>query len=399
MIKLDGSHGEGGGQIIRNAAVYAAILGNDLSISKIRAGRSNPGLRRQHVTSLNLLAQCCGGEIRGAKVGSQEILFRSTSSSRQISSKNVVPIKFAGDTKTAGSICLLLQAALPAALLHQNRTEWVLKGGTTASNAPQFDYWQLVFLPTLQREHNLAAEIVQAKVLCRGFFPKGGGEVHITVDPLKNCFPAINLIDRGDVTDIVIRSIYSGKCPRKVAESMTAAAKNHLEQQNIGVCNIRTEIRYENPAVGSGSAILVIAHTSTGCRLAGSALGSTKQSPQNTGIHAAAELCAALNEGGCVDEYLQDQLILYMALAEGSSQMITGSLTLHTETAIWTAEQCSSAKFEVVQLYDAAESKAEREIFSSTIARNLVTSYGVAGRIAGRHLIRCQGIGFVPPNK
>jgi RNA 3'-terminal phosphate cyclase (ATP) len=96
------------------------------------------------------------------------------------------------------------------------------------------------------------------------------------------------------------------------------------------------------------------------------------------GVQAASELCITLKDGGCVDEYLQDQLILYMALADGASEILTGSLPLHTQTAIWTAEQFCDARFHVSRVDDGSDSAAD-----------------ASGRIAGRHVIRCDGIGFL----
>jgi RNA 3'-terminal phosphate cyclase (ATP) len=376
MIKLDGSYGEGGGQILRNAAAYAAILRKDLGIRNIRAGRSQPGLRRQHITGLQLLVDACGGTVEGLGVGSQEIVFRVPTCGARKSNSSEQSTILTGDTETAGSICLLLQAALPYALVGSDSIQWVLKGGTNASMAPQFDYWELVFLPTLMRQLQLPLETVQPSVVRRGFFPKGGGEVHVSTKSTQGSLPSISLVERGDIAHVLIRSFHAGKCPRRVAERMASTAKDHLEAQ--GTTNISVSIVYEEPAISSGSGILIIATTITSCRLAGSALGSPKVPPTQVGIEAAKELCATLEDGGCVDEYLQDQLVLYMALAEGTSEMITGSMTLHTRTAIWTAEQCCEARFQVDRLDGGDEE----------------VSADAKGRIAGRHRISCKGIGF-----
>lgn len=376
MIALDGSYGEGGGQILRNAAAYAAILRRDLCITKIRAGRSTPGIRRQHLVGLELLASCCGGTLEGGHVGSQEIVFRVPPQNVEKESKK--PRTFTGDTQTAGSICLLLQAALPFALLgSESPIRWILKGGTNATMAPQYDYWESLFLPTLQVKLGLKPENVQADVVRRGFFPRGGGEVHVETIPIDGTIPPILLTERGDLTGVEIRSFYAGKCPRNVATRMAYAAKNYLDAHLGSGVKISVNIVFEEPAVASGSGILIIAMTSTGCRLGGSALGSPKIAPNDVGIQAAQHLCATLDDGGCVDEYLQDQLVVYMALAKGTSEIITGSMTLHTQTAIWTAEQCCGAVFHVERLGEKEAAAPDAE-----------------GRISGRHRIRCTGIGF-----
>ena len=379
MIELDGSYGEGGGQILRNAAAFAAILGKDLGIRKIRAGRSKPGLRRQHLTGLELLADCCGGTLEGGSVGSQEIVFRMPPSIAKNGESSGQQRVLTGDTQTAGSICLLLQAVFPFALLCTESIHWVLKGGTNAAMAPQYDYWELLFLPVLKEQLGLRPKNVQATVIRRGFFPRGGGEVHVHTTPGRDALRPISLTERGGLVCVEVRSYHAGKCPRKVAVQMANAAKELLDARLGGSVVISTNIAYLEPAAASGSGILIIATTSTGCRLGGSALGSPKVAPQRVGVQAAEELCATLEDGGCVDEYLQDQLILYMALARGTSEMITGSITCHSRTAIWTAEQCCGAQFQIEGLDD----------------KEAVTPDS-NGRISGRHRIRCTGIGFSP---
>lgn len=385
MIKIDGSYGEGGGQILRNAAAFATILGRDLNISQIRVGRANPGLRRQHLTGLQLLSDYCGGRVAGNTIGSQEIVFQVSPNDgpvpRATCKSATESTILTGDTKTAGSICLLLQAALPSALVGRRPMRWILKGGTNASHAPQIDYWQLVFLPMFIHHFRVPPENIHTNIACRGFFPKGGGEVHVDTTPLPLPLPAINVTERGAVVSVLIRSIYSGRCPRNVAATMASAAKAHLEQ-NINVPDIRVEICHGKPAVASGSGIIIVATTSTGCRFGGTALGLPSKPPREVGMEAAVELCATLSDGGCVDEYLQDQFIIYMALAEGSSEMITGSLTLHTRTAIWTAEQCCGAQFQVTRL-DTSEHVG-----------SILSSDHDTGRIYGKHKIRCTGIGM-----
>lgn len=313
-------------------------------------------------------------------MGSQEIVFRIPNTSKRHSRNadtNSTPRILTGDTLTAGSICLLLQAALPYALLGGDAIRWVLKGGTNASMAPQYDYWEHIFLPTLTQSFHVPLGAIHPTVIRRGFFPKGGGEVHVQTTPIDGPLPPITLVDRGDVTQIWIRSFHSGKCPQKVAEQMAMAAKEYLEA-HLCVPKISFDVIHEKEAVASGSGILVVATTTTNCRLGGSALGSPKISAQQVGIAAARELCSTIDDGGCVDEYLQDQLILYMALAQGHSEIITGSLTLHTQTAIWTAEQCCDAQFHIERIDDKKQD----------------TDVDDKGRIGGRHRILCKGIGY-----
>ncbi|CAJ1966512.1 unnamed protein product [Cylindrotheca closterium] len=379
-LEIDGSKGEGGGQIIRNSAAYAAILQNrNLRLFNIRAKRSQQGLKRQHLVALELLAQASGATLVGGAVGSTDVTMKFQEMAES-SSRNETPTpsqSLVGDTQTAGSICLLLQAVIPFALFANRAIQWSLKGGTNATMAPQFDYFEQIFLPTLQLA-GLPLEAVKSKVTRHGYYPKGGGDVMIHTTPLASFLSPIILRDRGHIVNIRIIAFHGGNCPGHVADRMAKGAHAHVQQKYLGI-SIQKQVTFHQSAVGAGSGILIVAQTDTGCRLAGSALGSRKESPQQTGRMAAEELCSTLRDGGCVDEHLQDQLILYMALASGKSEIVTGSVTLHTQSAISVAEQMCGIAFEVEKLDD--------DTTIDKVDNN--------GRLRGRHRISCHGIGFL----
>jgi RNA 3'-terminal phosphate cyclase (ATP) len=388
-VELDGSEGEGGGQILRNAISYANILGIDLHIFHIRAGREKPGLRAQHLASVRLPTELCGGILTGDVLSSTELSFTPhrmtttvTESSTNADTSDSLAIQ--SDIGTAGSICLLLQAALPCALLARRYPcTMTLIGGTNAAMAPQYDYWEQVFWPTLRDCCHLPQDLVAARVDCRGYYPRGGGQVTVHVQPCTTPLRPIDLQERGSVSCIRIRAFHAGKLPRKAAQDMTMAAETLIRTEYPPV-SMQVDVVQEPVVRGSGLGILIVAETTTGCRLAGSAICAPKQRAKDAGMVAANELLTTLQEGGCVDEWLQDQLILYMALARGTSKMITGSLTLHTQTAIQVAERMCNATFRVERLSNDKDTTGEEA----------TSEYGREGRIAGRHLIQCQGIGF-----
>ncbi|KAI2490243.1 RNA-3'-phosphate cyclase [Fragilaria crotonensis] len=376
-VSIDGSHGEGGGQVLRNAISFAAILNKAIKINNIRAGRTKPGLQAQHMTGLSLCTEIRGGKLDGCWLGSTEVSYTPPADD-----KAEARIEYVGDTRTAGSICLVLQAALPVALFSRSMpTDLILKGGTNASMAPQYDYWEKVFLPTLISQCGFPTDLIEHRVVRRGYYPRGGGEVMIEVTPWQKPLPPIILKDRGDVSSIEIHCYYAGAVPRTVAYEMAEAAKTFLKKAGI-LIEPDVDIVHEMKSMGSGCGILLVATTTTDCLLAGSALGSPNKPAIEVGREAAEELVATLRDGGCVDEWLQDQLILFMALGDGISEVLTGSLTMHTQTAIWTAEQMSGAKFEVKRLEEGE-------------GGNNAEGYGKDGRIPGKHLIRCIGMNFV----
>ena len=278
---IDGSQGEGGGQVLRNSMSYAAILKKAIRIDNIRAGRSKPGLASQHLTGLQLACQICGGGLEGDQPSSQSIQYDPDWARR--GGNESLDRCFTGDTKTAGSICLLLQTALPCALFGTTEdTKLILKGGTNATMAPQYDYWVTVFLPTLERFFRIPQWHIQSIVKKRGYYPRGGGEVCLTIKPWTASLNPIQLTERGEVTEIYIRSFVAGNVPAYVAGVMTKAAKSFLQPLYPEIIPQVDEIIDKN-CIGSGSGILIIAKTSTSCLLAGSALGSFKTNAKEIG--------------------------------------------------------------------------------------------------------------------
>ena len=460
---IDGSHGEGGGQILRNACAYAAILRKNVRIVNIRAGRKKPGLRPQHLVGLRLLAAASGGcLVEGNHVGSTEILFlvdnnnetnnnnASNSNSNSSTTKNSNTTnnfhgnnnngrtknrEYIGDTQTAGSVCLLLQTVLPFALLrnkdHDNNDDeslrFILKGGTDADFAPPIDYFRYVFLPTLRnccglggRESGINNEeeeenkqVINLEMIGRGFFPRGGGEVRVTVRrPSLTTLPLppIRLTERGKIIGITVRAFSAGNCPPSMAKTLSTTVQNIIssnpsynavpttvilsEESETSSSNDTTTSattggkkrgnKRPRPA-SSGCGVLIVAETDTGCLFGGSATGSPKIPLIETARAATKEVVDAMDGGGCVDDYLQDQLILYMALADGVSELVTNSFTLHTRTAIWLASRMvPSARFEVTKLQVAEDTSS------------IDDDGDMGGRIPVRHRIRCHGIGLCP---
>ncbi|XP_035863618.1 RNA 3'-terminal phosphate cyclase [Sander lucioperca] len=327
-VEIDGSVMEGGGQILRVSAALSCITGTSVKISKIRAGRSSPGLRPQHLSGLQLVSDLCSGSLQGASIGSTDI---------SLTPGKIQAGNHTADPQTAGSVCLLLQVALPCALYADGPSQLCLKGGTNAEMAPQIDYTIKVFKPIVER----FGVHFDCDVKMRGYYPKGGGEVMVTVNPVKELQPVV-MTERGNITKIYGRAFVAGVLPYKVPQTGSDV---------ITVCG---QLQLSD---WSSLCFRIIAESSTGCVFAGSALGKKGVYADKIGVEAAEMLLRNIRHNGCVDEFLQDQLIIFMALAKGTSRIRTGSVTLHTQTAIHMAQQLTQAKFKITKCEDELSSE------------------------------------------
>ncbi|CAG2114504.1 unnamed protein product [Medioppia subpectinata] len=326
----------------------SALLSQQIHISNIRSGRSKPGLKAQHLVGLHLIRDMTCGQLIGDQFSSTDIKFVP----KQLTSGH-----FFGDTKTAGSVTLLFQTSLPC-LLYASETSYLrLKGGTNAEMAPQIDYTINVLKPILER----FGVSFDCDVIRRGYYPKGGGEVMFTVEPVSG-LKAIQMTELGQLTKISGYSFVAGVLPIKMTHSMADSAINLLREAFPGVpIDVKRVHESRDKAFGNGSGIILIAESSTGCRVCGSALGKQSISTEAVGESAAKDLIEDLSHGSTVDRYLQDQLIIFMALSSGKSSIKTGPLTQHTLTAIHFAQLISGAKFEVKTIVESKQYMIECE--------------------------------------
>jgi RNA 3'-terminal phosphate cyclase (ATP) len=451
-LVIDGSYKEGGGQIIRNAITYATLLKKPVTIVNIRANRpKNQGVRPQHLTGMKLAVDIHGGDLIGAEVGSTTVSYEPPDTGRSLVSKrrmeNHQGVKYVADTGTAGSVALLLQTsflpALASSMYLDKTIELELRGGTNAENAPQIDYVMNILLPFINgyykskcnnhRDNTLDIEIVK-----RGYYPKGGGIIRALISPPKCStkssntvtFPPIKLTECKPISSLRIKAFHAGNCPSWIPQKMVdgalkalkrACKENRLFSERFCGNNSDAKtnalviiesaeiiISHEQNCIGSGSGIMLVAYPcstndSTECEvqhlpLGASGLGDRKTAPIQSGIKAATELIHSIASGGCVDRWMQDQLIPFMALANCNrecgvqkSELTIGELTLHTQTAMAVAEWITNCKFEVEKLPDNASCDCADE---TIIQKTEQKDYGETGLIHGRHIIRCEGIGF-----
>ncbi|KAF8892674.1 RNA 3'-terminal phosphate cyclase domain-containing protein, partial [Infundibulicybe gibba] len=267
-----------------------------------------------------------------------------------------MPGQYTADSVTAGSTSLLLQIAFPLFLFSPSASTSTLTllGGTNATGAPQIDYARNIFLPFVKRHfgvHNGTSIDIQR----RGYFPKGGGRVLASIPPhaTPHKLKSISLLEGG-----VVKSIggiaHSAWASNNVCNGMIRGARGVLAEVGYdGAGEVPVEIEYRREgredADCQGSGIVLWAELDGGGMVGGSALGRKGASPVQVGKEAAIELVKGIEGGGAVDEWLQDQIIILMSLAEGKSEVRCWKygLSLHTRTAIWVAEQLTDAKFEI----------------------------------------------------
>ncbi|GJQ76610.1 hypothetical protein Trydic_g15472 [Trypoxylus dichotomus] len=333
LVEVDGSLLEGGGQILRMSLIISVLSGTPIRVYNIRAGRNKPGLMDQHLKGVELVSKICNAKIKGAQLGSTEIIFYPG----QIKGGYYEAL-----IKTAGSISLLMQVAIPCLLFADGESKLKLQGGTNAEMAPQIEYVTEVFRPIMEK----FGATFDFQLNRRGYFPRGGGEVEVYIKPISKLKP-VRMLEQGQLSKLYGWSFVAGAVPLGIAHGMADGADNDLKQYGINA-NIERYKESPNMADGNCSGILLVAETNTGCIFGGSALGKRDEKPHITGSRAAMEIIKTITDGACVDEHGQDQIIILMALAEGTSRIKVGSLTMHTKTAIYVAEKLTKAKFKTI---------------------------------------------------
>ncbi len=330
MIEIDGSYGEGGGQILRTAISLSALAQKPVRIVNIRAGRPNPGLKRQHIAGIDLTSQIVGAEVKGLEIGSTEIYFNPS---------EIISGNFSYDIGTAGSISLVLQAVLPPAILSDKPMNFSLKGGTDVKWSPPVDYLREIFVPVVQRM-GANLNIIQHR---RGHYPKGGGQVEVTVFPVPKLSP-VNFLEFGKVSAISGIS-HCVRLPGHVADRQANTVEKELTSRNLKFDRIERESYQKNsdPHLGAGSGIVLWAESASGIRMGADSLGERGKPAEKVGTEAVNNLLQELATGRAVDSHLSDMLVPYLALADGPSQVGVTEVTSHLMTNIWVAEKILGA--------------------------------------------------------
>lgn len=331
MIDVDGSHGEGGGQILRTSVSLSAVTGQPVRILNIRSKRKNPGLAPSHMTAIEAVAKMSDADVDGLYPGSKELVFKP---------RGILGGGFEFDVGTAGSISLVLQTCLTPAVLSKSRVSIAVKGGTDVNWSPPIDFMRLVHLPIL----SMFGPSFELEIRARGFYPEGGGEVSMDVSPTGS-LSGVELTSPGKTIDIEGVS-YVQNLPKDIAVRIKhAATKNLLECRSV---KIDSDAR---KGVSTGAGIVLAARCENAI-LGASALGAKGIRSEVLGENCAFDLMETLGSGATIDEHMLDQVLPYMALASGRSTVIAEELTQHAETNMWVIEKFLGKRFEVENVRD-----------------------------------------------
>ncbi len=327
-VVIDGSHGEGGGAILRTALSLSVASGKSFRIEDIRKNRDTPGLKNQHIHCIEVLQEFSDAETSELSKGAESLEFEP----RGLRPKNVY-----FDMKTAASITLVAQSLLLPALLSGGRSKVVLEGGTNVPFSQPVDYFINVVSPMLER---LGFGSVQAKIKRRGFYPKGGGKVEIVIESDKmfgEPMESVDLVERGSPlsSEAVVFATQDLESA-DVCQRARGGVKSVLP-------GVSVQMEYcRSPSTGAG-AVTWKEYSNT--VLGSDCLGKKGLKSEKMGGLAGEELKNEIDSEAVVDKYLADQLIPFLGVAKGEFK--TSKITDHTLSNIYVAEKFLDAEFEV----------------------------------------------------
>lgn len=326
LLIIDGSYGEGGGQILRTALSLSAITGRPFRMQRIRAGRRESGLRPQHLAAVRALGAVCGARLEGDALGSRELTFEPAGPPQ--AGEYTVDVQAESGIGSAGSATLIFQALLPPLALAGAPSRLVLRGGTHVRWSPPFHYLSEVYLPTLSS----AGFAVEVDLQRWGWYPAGGGEFVARIAPSGDLAP-LELLDRGHLLGVTGISAASN-LPDHIIERQAERAVSRLRARHI-----KAEIYLERPpADGAGTVLFLLARYEAA--VAGfTGFGRVRYPAERVADDAVDALERYVGNRAAVDPHLADQLAVPLSLVPGTSTYTTSEVTRHLLTVAWLVPQ------------------------------------------------------------
>ncbi len=367
MIELDGNYGEGGGALLRVALATSTITGKPFRIKNIRSGRSKPGLKAQHLHAINALKQISGSKSSDIEIGTTELWFQPG---------KVKGGNYSFDIGTAGSITLFLQAIILPCLFATSKVNLTIKGGTCGKWQASVDYLKDILLPQLER----FVKKINLRILKRGYYPKGGGEINLEISPsiklkdknvhelikeVSDKVKRINLSEQGKLQQIrgvlnLSSELANFNVDERISRSAKVGVQNRLKENQDVPINIRTEL--VNTLSQGGELLLWSVHNrdewnniNNPIKLGSSTVLEKGKKSEIIGKETVEKLFKEIENEAAVDRCLADQLIQFMGILPNSI-IKTSEITEHTKTNIFVIQQFIPTKF-----------KAENNVISSIL--------------------------------
>jgi RNA 3'-terminal phosphate cyclase (ATP) len=331
MITIDGGAKSGSGTIVRYSIALASLLGKEIKIQNIRAGRDKPGLRAQHLKVVQACQEMCRGVVGNAVVGSKEITYTP--------GERFKGGEYSWDIGTAGSTTMMAQTLLPLACFARKPSKFRLEGGLFQDFAPSAYHMKFVLLPFLKQMD------VRAKldIIRPGYVPRGGGIIEVRVEPAGKLKP-LNLTGQGEVFSIKGIALSSHLKEKRVSQRMAEECQRVLNSYEY-----KTEIEKieDESSLQEGAALAIYAETSLGNRMGSDRAGRPGRSSESIGRYVAERFIEDVKTGAAVDRYIADQLIIYAGLAEGVTRYLVPRITEHVETNLWLIEEFLGARTKI----------------------------------------------------
>jgi RNA 3'-terminal phosphate cyclase (ATP) len=325
---IDGSYGEGGGQIVRTSLSLALITGKALKLTNIRGRRKRPGLRPQHLTSLEACVAVSMAKVEGARIGARELTFAP---------ETILPGSYTFHIGTAGAAALVLQTILPPLFKAGGESNLVVGGGTHVPWSPTFHYFTQVFVAMIgQLGFTCVPQIGRW-----GWYPRGGGEIRASVEP-KGTSDSVLPGQHFELQRVTGISA-SSQLPKHIRVRQKRQMQFRLREAGVEAEIVLVDV----PALNPGSLVFVCAHGRES--LAGfSSLGARGKPAERVADEAVGAFLKFLDSKAALDPYLADQILIYLAIIPGKAKFTASSITQHLLTNAWVIEKFLPVRFEII---------------------------------------------------
>lgn len=327
MLNIDGSYGEGGGQILRTAVALSVLNKVPIKITNIRANRPDPGIKPQHYIAIKSVKEICNAQTEGLEVGSSSLTFTN---------REIKGGKYKFDIGTAGSIVLVFQTCMLACLKSKEEITIQIKGGTENKWAPNWDYFEHVFIPIVRK----MGVNVDAQLMKRGYYPKGGGEALITIHPTMN-LKALVFDEKQNFPDVE-GIINISNLPEHISSRIKhAAIKEQLKN------NLKANISVEQTNSLSPGVVITLWAKSKDAVLGATVIGEKGLSSEEVGKKVSERLSSEIRSCANVDVHALDQLLPYMVLTKSSCNV--REISNHSMTNMWLLKKFLDVDFDIKQ--------------------------------------------------